>query len=125
MLFEEAVQYVNSLATAYAYSSELQSTGFTVTERDGILTFLWYLTRYLRLARMSHPTAYQHILQGDGGCWRDALLTLWGRAWLYLEATATMSHLGIEDDTIETLVKAPELLEEIQRVREAAGCAAP
>lgn len=125
MLFDEIVQYVNSLATGLAFSGELGAGGRSVSERDGILNFLWYLERYLRMARTDFPTAYAHLLNGDGGCWRNAILTLWGRAWLYLEATSSMSQLGIDDDALMTLVTDADLLAEIQRLRDAAGCPAP
>ncbi len=124
MLFDEVVQYVNSLATALAFTGELGGRG-SVSERDGILNFLWYLMRYLRMARLEFPSAYAHLLEGDGGCWREAILTVWGRAWLYLDATDGMSHLGIDDDALMTLVMDADLLSEIQRLRDASGCAAP
>ncbi len=121
-VLEETVQYVNSLATAYAFHPELAS-GFSVSERDGILTFLWYVMRYLRLARLSYPSAYSHILNGDGGRWREAILTVWGRAWLYLDATRDIAHLGLSDDAVMQLVMNADLLDEIGRLREASGCA--
>lgn len=124
MLLEETVQYVNSLATSYAFTNELNGGGGS-SQRDGILNFLWYVERYLHMARLDYPTAYQHILNGDGGCWRDAILQVWGRAWLYLEITDGMSHLGINDGMLESLVMTPDLLEEIQRLRDAEGCPAP
>ena len=116
MVIEEASQYVNSLATAYAYSDRLPPFGGT-SARDGILTFLWYIERYLRLARTSYPSAYSFLL-GDA-CWREAILTIWGRAWLYLDVTEGIASLGIEDDAILALVNDPELLAEIDAVRSA------
>jgi len=124
MLLEETVQYVNSLATAYAFNGELNRGGST-SARDGILNFLWYVERYLHLARTRYPDAYAHLLSGDGGCWRRAILTVWGRAWLYLEATRGMDFLGIADEELEGLVETPELLAEIQALRDAEGCPAP
>ena len=124
VLFEEIVQYVNSLATALAFTNELAGRG-SVSERDGILNFLWYLERYLHMARLDFPSAYAHLLTGDGGNWRTAILTVWGRAWLYLEATEGMGHLGIADVALTGLVTTPELLAEIQLLRDAAGCPAP
>lgn len=123
-VLEETLQYVNSLATSYAFTNELM-TGGASSQRDGILTFLWYVMRYLRMARTDFPSAYEHLLNGDGGCWRNAILTVWGRAWLYLEATRGMPHLGIDDAELEGLVMNAELLAEIQRLRDAAGCSAP
>ncbi|MCB9592675.1 MAG: hypothetical protein H6719_08075 [Sandaracinaceae bacterium] len=123
-LLEETVQYVNSLASSYAFTNEL-NTGGASSQRDGILTFLWYVERYLHMARLTFPSAYDHILNGDAGCWRNAILTVWGRAWLYLETTRGMGHLGINDAMLEGLVMDAELLGEIQRLRDAAGCPAP
>ncbi len=119
MLLEEAVQYANSLVTAYAYADQ-QTPGLATTARDGILTMLWYVERYLHMARVDYPSAYSRI-SGDT-CWRDAILTVWGRAWLFLELTADEPSLGIDDDAIESLVSTPELLDEIQRIRDASGC---
>ena len=123
-LLEETVQYVNSLATSYAFTNEL-NTGGASSQRDGILTFLWYVMRYLRMARMDFPAAYAHIVDGAGGCFRDAVLTVWGRAWLFLETTDGMGHLGIDDSEIMALVLDPDLLSEIQRLRDASGCPTP
>ena len=117
MLMEEVVQYVNSLATGYAFNDYYSGS---VSERDGILTFLWYMQRYLNLARNDYPSTYSFIL-GDP-CWRELILTGWGRAWLYLATTESMSQLGISDGALMPLVMDPVLLGEIQGVREAHGC---
>lgn len=53
------------------------------------------------------------------------LLTIWGRASLYLVATEEMDHLGINDALVSQLVQYPELLAEIQRLRDAEGCPPP
>jgi len=120
MLFEELVQYVNSLATDYAIGDQLGSG--SVSDRDGLLTFMWYVERYLLMARTDFPSAYEHLLNGDGGCWRDAILTVWGRAVLYLDETEDMPGLGIDDDVLFGLVTTPALLDEIERLRTAEGC---
>ena len=116
-LFEELVQYTNSLATDLAISDKLQDR--QITDRDGLLTFLWYVERYLHLARTNYPSAYQHLLTGDDGRWRRVILTQWGRAWYFLKAAETNPYLGLYDNAIMPLVKAPELLDEIQRLRDA------
>ncbi len=119
MLLEEVVQYVNSLATAYAYADQIRP-GSSTSARDGILTLLWYLERYLHMARIDFPAAYT-VITSDA-CWRDAILTVWGRAWLYLETTEGTRSLGIDDAAIKALVIDPVLLDEIDRIRAAASC---
>jgi len=117
-VLEEAVQYVNSLATDYHLRDRLG--GFSITAKDGILTFLWYIQRYLRMARLEYPAAYSR-LTGDT-CWREAILTTWGRAWLYLELSRDNRNLGIDAEVIEDLVRDPALLDEVARLRGAHGC---
>lgn len=117
MLHEETLQYVNSLATSYAFEDQY---AYSTSARDGILTFLWYTMRYLRMARLEHPETY--TLLSENSCWRDLILQTWGRAWLYLEMTSGSSTLGINDDFLMTLVMEPELLSEIQRLRDIEGC---
>jgi len=119
MLMEEVVQYINSLATDFAFADRL-SPFMSISSRDGILTFLWYTQRYLRLARLTDPEVHDFLL-GDG-CWRETILTAWGRAWVYLDVTAENGSLGIDDDVLEALVLDQDLLGEIHRVREAHGC---
>ena len=116
-LLEELLQYINSLAVGYAFHRELMMG--QVSERDGILTFLWYLTRYLQMARIEYPDVYQ-ILTND--CWRGAILTLWGRAWLYLGVTEGMPALGIDDEAILMRMSTAVLIEEIERLRMMDGC---
>jgi hypothetical protein len=118
-VMEEATQYVNSLATAYAYADQM-SSGLRTSAKDGILTFLWYIERYLRLARLENPAAYEFIA-GDA-CWRRIILTVWGRAWLFLELTRTTTSLGLDDAALFGLVEDPVLVEEIQRIRDREGC---
>ena len=117
MLHEETLQYVHSLATGYTFNDYYSGS---VSERDGILTFLWYTMRYLRMARLEYPQTYTLLSQND--CWRELTLSTWGRAWLYLDATESYNQLGINDTFIETLVREPVLLDEIQRLRDIEGC---
>ena len=81
---------------------------------------MWYTTRYLRMARLEYPTTYTLLSEDD--CWRDLILSTWGRAWLYLDVTEDLSQLGLDDDLLESLVREPVLLEEIQRLRDIEGC---
>lgn len=114
LLFEEVLQYVNSLASGYAFKD--QKGGMT-SDRDGILTFLWYLERYLQMARTKYPKVHEAIKSDT--CWRRAALTVWGRAWMYLSKTESINGLGIDDEKIIQLVRDPTLLAEIQHLRDA------
>ena len=109
MLPEEAVQYVNSLATGYAFVDQLGSS--RISEKDGILTFQWYLERYLRMARIDYPQAYDFL--ATDSCWREAIATVWNRAEFYLAATKNEARLGIDAAALETLVRDPQLLAEM------------
>jgi hypothetical protein len=70
--------------------------------------------------RLETPRVYEGVLAD--ACWRELILNVWGQAWLFLEATDGQRALGIDDAELEDLVKDPDLLAEIQRVRDAAGC---
>ena len=125
-LLSSLVLKVDRLATAYAfgehYEASLTGYGRRHFVRDSVLANLWYLTRYLRLARTAYPEAYEHLVQDS--CWREALLTAWGRAWLFVGATGGDSRLGPTDGFYESLAGDIELIEEVQRIREHHGCAA-
>ena len=110
-VLEETAQYINSIAVGYAFHDYYSGS---VSERDGILTFLWYITRYLKMAREDYPEAYEFI--STDPCWRELLLTLWGRAWLYLELTEGFPQLGINDEAIQSRINA-DLVGEIDRIR--------
>lgn len=116
-VLEETTQYVNSLATDWAFRDQRHGS---VSARDGILTFLWYLERYLQMARLEFPSTYSLITSNQ--CWREATLSVWGRAWLYLDVSEGEGSLGIDDATLEELVLDPDLLGEIALLRNAAGC---
>lgn len=112
-VLEEATQYVNSLATALAFPEAY--AGSAASERDGILTFLWYIERYLAFGKANYPAAYDAI--SEDSCWRQATLSVWDRGHFYLEATKDKSNLGLDDDALEALVNTPELLAEIDALR--------
>ena len=116
-VLDEVTQYINSLATGYAFEDQYP---YMVSERDGILTFLWYLERYLHLARTAHPEVY--ALLADDACWRGVTLSLWGRAWLFLGLTEKSGKLGINDGELEDLVLEPDLVAEIEALRAKEGC---
>jgi hypothetical protein len=119
LLLEEALQYVNSISTAWAFVDQ-QPPNIAVSARDGILTFLWYIERYLRMARLEFPGAYERITQDD--CWRDLTLGVWARGQRYLALSRAQPGLGIADAELLQLVEEPELVEEIERLRALDDC---
>lgn len=119
MLLEEMLQYINSLATSYAFSDVYNAPQI---ERDAVLTFLWYIERYLYLARTQYPEVYTFLTRD--ACWRQLTLTLWGRAWFYLERSRDTPSLGVHDEVIEALATDPSLLNEINALRKLDGCQA-
>jgi hypothetical protein len=112
-VLEEATQYVNSLATALAFQDAYQGT--KSSERDGILTFLWYIERYLAMAHADYPDAYDAL--ANDPCWRQATLSVWDRGWFFLDATKDIPALELESAALEALVKDPSLTAEIDALR--------
>lgn len=116
-LLEETVQYINSLATAYAIHDWYS---LNINHLDGLLTTLWYVERYLKLAREQYPDVYR--LLSEDPCWRRAILSTWGRAFLYLEVSDGIREVGLYQIEIIRLVRDPDLLNEIELLRRAEGC---
>lgn len=119
MLVEELVQYVHTLGVYRGIADQLPR-GAQVSGRDGLLTFFWYTERYLRWLRLEAPAKYDQVV--GSACWREILLSAWGRGWQYLDATKDDARLGIDDGKLEQLVLDPDLLQEIERLRDADGC---
>ena len=71
--------------------------------------------RYLALARTKYPSAYDYLSNNE--CWRQATLTVYDRAQFYLQTTASMTNLGIDDAAIGTLANDPTLTAEIDALR--------
>ncbi|GAA0259022.1 hypothetical protein GCM10010492_70010 [Saccharothrix mutabilis subsp. mutabilis] len=118
MLVEEWNQYINSMAVTYYLRGD---TSTRTSDRHALLTFLWWIERYLAKIRTEHPD--QHTYLTSNPSWRTTLLTLWGRSWRYLNTSVP----GMEPDTayLTELVRQPHLLTEIQRLRGANGCGTP
>lgn len=113
---DELLQYVHGLAVGLSVREEMALAGL----EDGLLTFLWYLERYLAYWRATDPAAYEAAMV-DGG-WAELLLNLWGRAWLHLDASAPYDDLGVDRELLEPLVLEPALLAEMEHLRELVGC---
>ncbi len=117
-LLDEYCAYVHSLAAKYCTRDSIQNGGRT-SARDGILTMMYYVEMYLKLARTLHPADYAAIT-GDREHIR-LILTNWARAEFYLNLTGPISSLGLNDTMIRTYTYDPVNLEEINRLRSLPG----
>ena len=110
---DEYNAYTHSLASRYCTRDTLG--GASTSARDGILTFMWYVETYLKIAREEHPGDYQAILDDPGHI--ELILTVWDRAEYWLAVTANEPSLGIDDAALEARVYEAANLEEIERLR--------
>lgn len=85
---------------------------------DGPAAHALYVTRYLRVLRLDYPAVYDELVRDPANI--RILLSLWGRANRWVE---TPKDAGVELDTrILELWHGPEMLAEIQRLRDMGGC---
>ncbi|MFZ4578432.1 MAG: hypothetical protein ACOYOB_08570 [Myxococcota bacterium] len=117
MVLEEVMQYVNSLAVDYAFADQ---SSYSTSAEDGLLTFLWYMQRYLHMARLDYPSVYKSL--SESPCWRRTTLQLWGRGWFYLQRSVSNPQLNLKGKFLRGLVQDPALLDEIARLRQLEGC---
>jgi len=110
-LLDEYVQYTHSLASRYCTRDALRA-GTRISARDGILTMMYYVELYLKIARTQHPDDYAEIV-GDPGH-LQLIRTVWARAEFWLGRTASLPQLGLRDATIRTWVYDPANLMEIE-----------
>ena len=122
-VMDEAVQYSHSLAVAYAFH-DYTTYG---SGADGALSFVWYIQRYLYFLRNNNQDIYNEILAND--CWRDTILTLWGRVWKYESLALEINESPRQDNLTSQntalfldAIRNPELMAEIQAVRDAQQC---
>ena len=113
-LLDEYNAYTHSLAISYCTRDQLAS-GASTSARDGILTMMYYVETYLKIAREEHPEQYQEII--DDPAHVEVILTIWDRAEFWLEVTADEPGLGISDDVIETWTYDPDNYAEIEALR--------
>jgi hypothetical protein len=117
-LMTEALQYINTLATSYTF---FDYTTFDPIARDGVHAFQWYVTRYLRQTRTKQPDTYNKI--ANDTCWRQLVLSGWGRAYRYLVTSKGLKELGSADDALlDKLMEEPQLVDEIDKLRVIEKC---
>jgi hypothetical protein len=111
MLFEETVQYVNSLA--WAYSRHDFDGGSKGSQKTAVLLWFWWNERYLKLTRENYPEEHAHWVEH----WAEPFLWVWAKGWRYLD-TPSLPYGDSWDELLE-LVTDDLMLGEIQYVREA------
>ena len=112
MLFEETVQYVNSLAVRYSYHDYTDTGSGAGSQKTATLLWLWWNERYLKLTREYYPDEYEQFIEH----YAEPFLYLWGKAWRYLD-TPSLNYNNKWDHLLE-LVTDDLMLGEIQHVRE-------
>jgi len=110
MLLEETVQYAGSLAWKY-YVDDIEKT--RGSGKHGMLQWLWWNERYLKLVREEYPDEHEFFIEH----WAEVFLTVWGRAWRYLDTPSMLYNADEYDDLLE-LVTDDLMLGEVQYVRE-------
>jgi hypothetical protein len=83
-----------------------------VSSRDGILTLMYYVELYLKLARTQHPDDYAEILADPAHV--TLIRTVWQRAEFWLERSAPVASLGLRDAQIRMWTYDPANLMEIE-----------
>lgn len=114
-LLDEYNAYAHSLAVRWC-TRDLLPSNQSVSSRDGMLTMMYYVELYLALARTVHPGDYAAILADEGH--RRMITLVWDRAEYLLRQTEAFPALGLRDEELTNRVYSPELVSEIQRVRQ-------
>lgn len=110
-LLDEYVAYTHSLASRYCTRDGLQP-GLRISARDGILTLMYYVELYLKIARTQHADDYAEIIGDPAHV--QLIRTVWARAEFWLERTASLPQLGLRDAQIRAWTYAPENVMEIE-----------
>ncbi len=110
-LLDEYVAYTHSLASRYCTRDGLQS-GIRISARDGILTMMYYVELYLKIARTQHADDYAEIIGDPAHV--ELIRTVWQRAEFWLARTASLPQLGLRDAQIRAWTYAPENVMEIE-----------
>lgn len=113
-LLDEFNAYTHSLAAKYCTRDSIPARSMT-SARDGILTMMYYVELYLKVARENHPADYTAI-KADPEHIR-LILSLWDRAEFFLKVTSSRPELGNRHATIRTWTYDPANLMEIRRLR--------
>ena len=110
-LLDEYVQYTHSLASRFCTRDGLPS-GQRISSRDGILTLMYYVELYLKLARTQHPDDYAEIIGDPGHI--ELIRTVWQRAEFWIARSMPYPSLGLRYAQIRAWTYAPENLMEIE-----------
>ncbi len=114
MLLDELNAYTYSLFTAIAIADQLPKN-IKQSSRDGLLVFMYYLQRYLSLARRTHTATYKAILKSPA--LRKTIVELYDRAACVVELSSPYTQLGINDGMLREHVYGDKALTEIRALR--------
>lgn len=120
LLFTEFSQYVNTIATSYAVYDIAPDD---VIAGDASRDFAWFVQRYLRVLRAKYKPQYDKVA-GDQ-CWRQLILSVWGRVNRYWYETTKDNDSKLVDGEaakVDALMRDPLLLAEIENLRVLDGC---
>ena len=115
-VLDEFNAYAHSLAARWC-TRDTVPAGTRVSARDGVLTFMFYVGEYLRIARARHPKDYAALLD-DPGIVR-MVSTVWDRSEFWLRLASGERALGVDDERIAGWAYDPARLDEVARVRSA------
>lgn len=114
MVLEEENAYTYSVLTAVAVADQLPGNT-SVSIRDGLMVFIYYVEAYLKLARTQKPDTYRAITGNKA--LTQAVVRLHDRAACALSLTAGHDNLGIADGELWPHVFGEQALGEVERLR--------
>lgn len=118
MLVEEFVQYVHSLASGYCAFDIPRNE--SISYRDGVVTFMWWIEMYLAVGREFHPDDYAEILSNKPLL--GVILDTWDRAEYWLLKTRGTRY-GMNASKLTFRAYDPDNVIEIDRLRQALSAA--
>jgi hypothetical protein len=125
-LFTEFNQYVNTLLTSYAYYDNAHANNHDdPIAGDASRDFAWWVERYLHAIRLSATLKPEYDKIANDMCWRQLILSDWGRVNRYWVASDMEKLTGLWDGEaaqVDALIRDPALLAEIDNLRKLDGC---
>lgn len=112
-LLEEFNAYTHDLSTSVTLV-DLKAATLRSSNRDGVLTFMYYLELYLKQARTNFAGAWQ-VLVSDRD-YVEAIRALWANAEVALARACPHAQLGVSDSFLARKVYSASNLEAINEL---------